>query len=43
MKTTQFLTVVGTIWIAPHSTPTIGLVFGMILLVASLYTSYKND
>jgi hypothetical protein len=31
------------VWIAPHSTPTLGLAFGMILLGASLYMSFKND
>jgi hypothetical protein len=43
MKTSQFLTIIGTVWIAPHSTPTIGLAFGMILLVGSLYMISKND
>jgi len=43
MKTSAFWTVLGTVWIAPHSTPTIGLAFGIILLVGSLYMSFKND
>jgi hypothetical protein len=43
MKTSTFLTIIGTMWMAPHGTPTIGLAFGMILLIGSLYMSSKND
>jgi hypothetical protein len=43
MKTSQFLAVIGTVWIAPHAPGLVAVTFGVVLLIGSLYMIFKND
>jgi hypothetical protein len=43
MKTSQFLAIIGTVWMAPHAPGLVATIIGMVFMVGSIWNIFKND